>query len=233
MSNQVKHEQGSLNVSFPYTGTIAVGDLLMLDTDGKVKQPTGIAALNIAGMVITTEVDMLRCTLETPFRSENDGRIAGEDGLAPGDLYVLGPSDKCYKYSPGAVASITGTAAETFNVAEGTADAVKIKVGINGTSQTFTLTAGAARTAAQVVADINATAVGFVASATAEAKVQLSSLQIGAPLEIEAVASDAYTVLGFTAGAVDGTYPSHDPAAIRGMIKVGGDTGESLRTLDY
>jgi hypothetical protein len=99
-------------------------------------------------------------------------------------------------------ASVTGTQTETFNIGDGTSDALKIKIG-GGTSQTFTLTDGAARTAAQVVADLAA-----LTDATASVDngaVKITATDAADAIEIEAVANDCYTVLGFTAGSTSGT----------------------------
>jgi len=74
-----------------------------------------------------------------------------------------------------------------------------------GNSVTVTLTEGS-RTAAQVVADINA-AIGATVASDESGAVQLTSTWVGyySRIAIETVADDAYTVLGFTVSDNDGT----------------------------
>lgn len=95
--------------------------------------------------------------------------------------------------------SVTGGIAGPYLVANGVSDAFKVTVGSNGT-ETFDLTAGTARTAAQVAADINATASSFTAEATYLGQVKITANVAWEDIVIESVANDAYTALGFTEG---------------------------------
>lgn len=94
---------------------------------------------------------------------------------------------------------IEGSKIGTFAIVNGSADALKIKIGSNS-SETFDLTAGTARMASQVVTDINTTAVNFVASVSYLGRIVLTALQPWDDIEIESVANDAYDVLGFSIG---------------------------------
>lgn len=116
--------------------------------------------------------------------------------------------------SPSTVATVTGSGAGPFAVVGGTNDAITIRLD-KRTAVAVTLTAGGARTAAQVAADIN-TAVSAVFTGVEPASVVGSSVKLTSPgglngggpgsiVEIVAVANDAYTLLGFTAGSTYGT----------------------------
>ena len=73
-----------------------------------------------------------------------------------------------------------------------TTNKLKLKIG-GGVSQTFTLTTG---TAAELAATINLTASGFVASSTGVYLV-LTASAAGNNIEIESVANNCYSVVGF------------------------------------
>jgi hypothetical protein len=95
--------------------------------------------------------------------------------------------------------SVTGGIAGPYLIANGSTDAFKVTVGANAT-ETFDLTAGTARTAAQVAADINATAAAFTAEATYLGQLKIIANSAWEDIVIETVVNDAYTALGFTAG---------------------------------
>jgi len=100
------------------------------------------------------------------------------------------------------------TANGPFAIATGVNDKLLIAVD-GGAGQTITLTAGASRTAAQVVADINATLTGAVASVEGKQQIGLKSNNTNpapASIEIQTVANNAYTTLGFTVGIYSGSY---------------------------
>jgi len=113
------------------------------------------------------------------------------------------------------VASVTGTADESFNITLGVDDAVSLI--IDGRDQVdVTLTAGATQTAADVVADINgAFDAVFGAGVLNPASVSGTKVLLTSPggfdgggpgssVEIVTVAADAYTVLGLTVGVTYG-----------------------------
>ena len=82
-------------------------------------------------------------------------------------------------------------------------------------------------------AEINATAVGFVASVDDAGHIVFTGKYIGEPLQIETVSNDAYTLLGLTAAVTRAAGPSHDPNQVAGLIIVGGDEGDAVETLEY
>lgn len=105
-------------------------------------------------------------------------------------------------------AEAQGSVAATFAITNDSND--KVKVSIDGEAAvTIDLTAGGARTAAQVISDIN-TALIAAGGATANAraitwtanKIAIVSGSTGqtSSVELQAVTNDAYTTLGLTAG---------------------------------
>ena len=112
-----------------------------------------------------------------------------------------------------------------------TSDVVGVKIG-GDEKQTFTLTAGAARTAAQIAAEINATASGFVVTVDA-GKLVFTALNINQSIEITAETHTANTVLGLTAGVTLGGSSTHDPSAFAGLIIKGASAGSAVETLEF
>lgn len=110
-------------------------------------------------------------------------------------------------------AQATGTVSGTYNVQNGTSDTVKVSID-GETAVTIDLTAGAARTPAQVVADINA-ALLAAGGSTALAKAIIHSTDkiaivsgttgTSSSVEIITVAANAYTILGLTVGVYNST----------------------------
>jgi flagellin len=108
--------------------------------------------------------------------------------------------------SNGALATLGFTAAVTSGAAANNGYAItggsndKVYVSVNGgATQTFTLTAGAARTAAQVASDFSA-AVGFTVTAdNGQLKFTSTDAGAGSTIEFKTGSNDAYTTLGLTA----------------------------------
>lgn len=220
----LQNNYDALAVQFSCADTVTVGDLVEISGDLTVARPTESGSIKILGSVDVKVISTdpirgnLYCTVATRFRTrDNESYVCGE-ALAVGPV-IVGSDQKLYQYTAGTAAQITGANAGPFLPVASTTDTLKIKVGYNGASQTFTL-AATDTTAALVAAKINATATGFHAEATAAGntgKVKLVSESLGVPLEIETVTHGDYTELGFTAGAVDGQFPSADYGAIIGM----------------
>lgn len=171
------------------------------------------APIGIVGTVVAIDQDDSRATIETRFRERRDDR-EGVPGLTHGP-FVWDADGKAVSYIGAVPAMASGTEIEPFAPVADTSDAVKVKVG-DGDSQTFIL-AETDISAVLVAEKINATAVGFTASA-ANGSLVLTVNDIVSDLEIEAVANDAYTVLGLTVGVIHPTERSHDPAAIAGLV---------------
>jgi hypothetical protein len=97
-----------------------------------------------------------------------------------------------------------GTNAQPFAPVMGTSDKLSIKVD-GGTAQEITL-ANTDTAAALVVAKINATLTGAVASATTDNKVKIVSNTARGSVEFVTITNNAYTILGFTVGKSTATY---------------------------
>jgi len=122
------------------------------------------------------------------------------------DFFSRGPSAKSWPMELTVNrASVTGTQSENFSITGSSNDALKLTID-GGTSLDVTLTAGT-RTAAQVAADIQAAAdAAFVPLLASDdsGSVKIESILpqggTGSSVEIETVANNAYTTLGFTVG---------------------------------
>lgn len=219
-----------LAISFACADTIQKGDIVEITDDLEVAVLSAAGSASVVGSVDNYAYGSTTCTVATRFRERRSDRIAGED-LTVGP-FVFGALNKVYKYTPATAATHTGSNAQTFNIGSGSSDVLGVKIG-GDEVQTFTLTAGTTRTAAQVVADINATAVGFIASATSANKIKLTASGVTQSLEITAETHSCNTVLGLTAGVYIGTASSHDPASVAGLIIKAGDTGDAVDTLEF
>ena len=102
-------------------------------------------------------------------------------------------------------ASVTSSNAENYAIVAGSSDQFSVSVD-DGVTQTITLTSGTARTATQVVDDINSNT-NYLAADVSSSKVRIRSNTYGinAEIDIKSVSNNAYTVLGFTAASTNGT----------------------------
>lgn len=115
-------------------------------------------------------------------------------------------------------ATILGSLAQTFNIVAGVNDALSLRV--NGTSYAVTLTAGAARTAAQVVTDINAVVASLASAATLGNlnKVRLTSSLNNASSTIEILNGSANATLGFVTGTTASSTPVTAQEVVNGLL---------------
>lgn len=217
-----------LGVSFSCPTTIAEGDVVEIVDDNEVAAITGFST-NIVGVVCAHRDSDTTCTVSTRFQRRSDERVAGEDVVV--GPFVFGADNEVYQYIPATAATHTGANAETFAIVLNTSDVLGVKVG-GDEVQSITLTAGATLTAAAIVAEINATAVGFLASETAAHKIKLTATGVNQSLEITAETHSCNTVLGLTAGVYIGTASSHDPTSVAGLIIKAGDDGDTVETLE-
>jgi hypothetical protein len=100
------------------------------------------------------------------------------------------------------------TANGPFAITAGVNDTLLISVD-GGGNQTITLTPGGARTAAQVVSDINGTITGALATVEGKQQIGISSNNTTpstASIGIVTVANNAYATLGFTVGTYSGSF---------------------------
>jgi hypothetical protein len=222
--------QDILAISFACPTTIEEGDVVKISGDNAVVKNTDIGSVNVVGVVCAHIPGAASCTVATRFRERRDDRLAGVT-VTPGG-FVWGPLNRAYPYSGASCASVTGANAGTFAIVADTSDVVGLKIG-GDEKQTFTLTAGAARTAAQIAAEINATATGFVVTVNTDGKLVFTALNVNQSLEITAETHTANTVLGLTAGVVLGGSSTHDPSAVAGLIIKGASAGSAIETLEY
>lgn len=226
----IQSNNNVLAVRFTCANTIAQGDIVEVSADNTVAVLSAPGSANVVGSVDSYVYGATECVVATRFRQRRDDRIAGED-LSVG-AFVFGADNKVYKYTPATAATHTGANAQTFNIGSGSSDVLGVKIG-GDEVQSFTLTAGTTQTAAQVVADINATAVGFIASATSANKIKLTASGVTQSLEITAETHSCNTVLGLTAGVYIGTASSHDPASVAGLVIKAGDADDAVETLEF
>jgi hypothetical protein len=213
MANDYRKKGKMLAVKFNCPSTMSEGDPVRIASDLTVAGITSSAHRDIIGSVIQHADDNTYCTVETSFNRRMEREAHAQLPVGP---FVWGVGSKPTAWTPGgfatvtgtedgpfafAKASFTGTEAETFEITLDTNDAFKIKVG-SADPLTLVLTPGAARTAAQVVSDINALA-GVVASATAEGNIKVEAEMAGTKIELMTVANDCYTELGLTVGVYE------------------------------
>lgn len=105
----------------------------------------------------------------------------------------LGETDQYLKNN-----AVTGTVTETFAITANSNDKLKIRVD-GKAAQIITLTAGGTRSAANIVADINA-ALGGAAASVATDKVRITSNSASGFIEFEYVEHGANTTLGLGLG---------------------------------
>ena len=104
-----------------------------------------------------------------------------------------------YSFSQARGGILVGTEVGPYLIATGTNDSFKVKVGA-AAAETVTLTAGSARTAAQIVDEINAGTTGLTASVTDDLTIQVAAIADTDAIEVVTVANDAYSALGFQEG---------------------------------
>ena len=221
--------QHCLNIGFNYDVEPAEGDLMEITANRVATKISSIGSDKYLGRVISRSKLRGDCVVRTRFNDDRIDRVAGETVVA--GKFVFGPGNVVYQYVPGQRAVVTGSATGTQTVVAATSDTAKIDYNNEG-PQTFTLTAGA-RTMAQIAAEINTSAVGFIASVDTAGHLVLTGNEIGKAIEVVAVANDAYTLLGLTAGITRAKGPSHDPSEVAGLIIVGGNGGDTVETLEY
>lgn len=179
--------------------------LVRLDKKVKVTNPvteikTGACCkLDSNGEVVLTGSDA--STEDLVLFAFNNANVADEINTAfkmTGKITLLAPTgflgetDQYLKNN-----AVTGTVAETFAITAGSNDKLKIRVD-GGTPQTFTLTAGGTRSAANIVANLS-TLVGATASVATD-KVKITSASASGFIEFEYVANSANATLGLALG---------------------------------
>lgn len=209
----IQKKERVLAVAFICPTDIELDEPVLLSDDLTVKAIDAAASNMLVGTVAKHEAGDAECTVATRFRERRDDRVsAGAPAVGP---FVFDATGKAIAFTAAVIATVTGTVEETYNIVTDSNDKLKIKIG-SGSGQTFQLDNDASTTAAEVAAKIMLTATDFTAS-DASGYVKLTADDIGEDIEIEAIANDAYTALGFTVGVTNGD-ASHDPSAVAGMI---------------
>ena len=226
----IQSNNNVLAVRFTCANTIAQGDIVEISADNTVAVLSAAGSAKVVGSVDSYAYGATECVVATRFRQRRDDRIAGED-LAVG-AFVFGDGSKVYQYTPATAATHTGANAQTFAIVQSTSDVLGVKIG-GDEVQSITLTAGGALTAAEIVAEINTSAVGFIASATSANKIKLTATGVNQSLEVTAETHSCNTVLGLTAGVYIGTANSHDPSSVAGLVIKAGDAGDAVETLEF
>ena len=110
--------------------------------------------------------------------------------------------------TPASAGTVTGNNTTPLAITVGTNDTLRVKVD-GGAYQVIKLGGGAARTQAQVIADINSQLTGAIASADGSGNLQILSSTTGGSstvqLDTNGNGSTANATLGFAAGGVTGT----------------------------
>lgn len=219
-----------LTVGFPYAGTIADGDVLTIGADRTVRR-LAASSEPIVGQVYSVQSDRSELVAVVPFSYHRNTRLAGAP-LNPG-YFVWGPNNTVLPYVPATPARCSGMTVGPVAIVTGTNDAVKLKAG-SGDWQTATLTAGPARSFAQVAEELNAVLVGIIIELDADGHLNPVCTHPGKSIEIGTVTHDAYTELGWDAGVYEPTFSSHDPAFVGGIVVTSAtEAGQAVETLEY
>ncbi len=215
-----------LTVGFDYSGPIADGQEMQIAADRTAVKYAGGAYL---GRVYSFDAGAMKCVLVVPYVWNRDDRIAGE-ALDPG-YFAVGSDGKAYQYIPAAPARHDGTTTGPKTVTVDADDTIKLKIE-GGSSQTIVITAGVGLTFAAIAEEVNATLTDMHLEVDAAGNLNIVADDIFKSVEVEAVATDAYTLLGWTAGVYKPTAPSHDPMQKRGVILKAALVGAAVETLE-
>jgi len=132
-------------------------------------------------------------------------KINSNSNGASSQVEIANADDALFAFTNTTVADIIATNNEPYTIVTGADD--KILVAIDGNdAQEITLAAGT-QTAAQLATTINLTLIGGVAQDDGSGALQIVSNTSGSASEVEyqAIANNAYTVLGITVGSQSGT----------------------------
>jgi len=117
-----------LAVSFACPSTIAVGDVVVLDSTAKtVKQVDAAGSVAIVGTVAVHKGTDLFCTVETRFRERRDDRVSGAAITAPGP-FVYDAAGKVIAYNSTThdAAAIAGLVITTATAADQTVETLEL-----------------------------------------------------------------------------------------------------------
>jgi hypothetical protein len=222
-----------LNLTFNYDPVVftpVIGDRVKIVANRKVGPLDKIGdPLELPGEIIDVRDALSEVTIRLDALHNRQDRIAGEAvSIGRG---VFGPGNKIYQYTPAAPARHDGTTTGPKTVTVDVDDTIKITV--EGTAaQTIVITAGVGLTFAAIAEEVNATLTGAHLEVDAAGNVNLVCDDIFKTVEVGAVATDAYTLLGWTAAVYKPDAPSHDPCVATQLIIVGGAKDAAIETLE-
>jgi len=170
----------------------------------KSEEKTGGTLVTDSNILKDTTATFITDGVQTEDRVRLTSPITGLTELYIVDAILSETEIQFFGKSEYSTNAIAGTAAAPFAPLLSASDKLSIKVD-GGTAQEITL-AATDTTAALVVAKINTTLTGAVASATTGDKVEIVSNTARGSIEFVTIANDAYTVLGFTVGKSTATY---------------------------
>lgn len=173
-----------LKVTDPVT-EIKTGACCKLDSNGEVVKTGSDASAEDLVLFAFTSANVAD-EINTAFKTTGKITLLAPTGY-------LGETDQYLKNN-----AVTGTVAETFAITANSNDKLKIRVD-GGAPQTFTLTAGGTRSAANIVTDL-AGLTGATASVATD-KVKITSDSASGFIEFEYVANSANATLGLSLGA--------------------------------
>jgi len=230
MSTAANRYGKGLNIDFDYDVEPAIGDRLEISSSGRKAQAlTERGGTRELGECIDVNKALKECTVRIDAIHNRIDRIAGE-AVVPG-LGFFGPQSRVYQYVPAAPARHDGTTTGPKTVTVDVDDTIKVKIE-GGSSQTIVITAGENLTFAAIAAEVNATLTDMHLEVDAAGHMNLVADDIFRSVEVEAVATDAYTLLGWTAAVYEPTTPNHDPHFKPVQIIVGGAEGAAIETLE-
>lgn len=224
---------GSLDIAFDYDPLVftpAVGDRVEIAANRKVVPVSTVGSLKQVGTVLSVRDSLTECVVRVKGQANRQDRIAGETVTV--GQFVYGPGGKVWQYTPAVPARHDGTTTGPKTVVLDTSDKIKLKIE-GGTSQTITLTAGANLTFAAIAQEINTTLTDMTVVVDSGGHLDILANDIFKSVEVETVANNAYTLLGWTAAVYKPTAPSHDPSAVNGLILVGGDADAAVEVIEY
>lgn len=219
MASAYQTKEGALGIGLTCPADVAVGDPVRIASNLTVAKVSSTGHRDIIGSVVQHDDDNTYCTVATPYNYRRTREATAELSVGP---FAWGTGNKPVAWTPGGFAAVTGTVDgpfvfakatftgtvdATFEITLDTNDVFKIKVGA-ADPVTIQLTAGAARTAAQVATEI-AAITGVTAAASGD-KVMVTADAVGTKIELQAVTHSCYTTLGFTAG----TFESNDTISV-------------------
>ena len=198
---------------------------MRIDSDLTIVPVTKVNDPNYLGRIISSYWNDGNYVCSTKYLHRFDQAVAGVDSLTVGPG-VHGPDNKIFPFTAPVAGHCAGTAVGPYTFGTGASDVLSVQVN-SVAAQTFTLVSSDLPT---LVAFLNATAVGFVASATSDGKLAISALNVDDTITIGSPSNNANTVLGLSAAAYAPTAGGKGSPTC--LIIKGGDAGDLIEILE-